>query len=94
MSAKNWAICPKCGKTVEEIRENLRAEAKKAYGQIPEKRYLNMVTEAEAYIVIEDTLRENYEIGIWNGEFFISYHGHCDKCGFVKKFETTEPIEI
>jgi len=94
MAAKNWAMCPKCGKTVEEIRKVLRAEAKKAYGQIPEKKYLNMVAEAGAHIVVEDTLREDYAIGIWNGEFSVSYRGHCDKCGFDKKFKTTEPIGI
>lgn len=37
-------------------------------------------------------LREDYEIGIYDGEFFISYGGRCMVCGFEKKFNHTEKV--
>ncbi len=37
-------------------------------------------------------LREDYEIGIYGGEFFISYSGMCRECDFEKKFEHSEQV--
>ncbi len=37
--------------------------------------------------------REDYEIGVYeDGEFFISYHGKCEKCGLEKLFRHTERV--
>jgi len=38
--------------------------------------------------------REDYEIGIHNGKFFIDYHGQCqnEQCGYTKTFKTEEII--
>lgn len=36
------------------------------------------------------TLREDYEIGIWAGQFEITYHGHCKECDYDKKFKHKE----
>ena len=38
------------------------------------------------------TLREDYEIGIYNGEFDISYRASCTNCNYKKVFEHTENI--
>lgn len=47
----------------------------------------------------EQSLREDYEIGIWNGQFTVSYNGECrkgprgaDTCGF--KFSHKQEQEI
>ena len=37
-------------------------------------------------------VREDYEIGIWGGEFFIRYSGVCTECDFEKKFTHTEKV--
>ena len=37
-------------------------------------------------------VREDYEIGIYEGEFFISYSGRCGECDFEKHFHHTEKL--
>jgi len=37
-------------------------------------------------------LREDYEVGIERGEFFVIYTGSCQECGFKKKFKHKEKI--
>lgn len=41
------------------------------------------------------TVREDYEIGILNGEFFIHYRGECREpgCDFLKTFEYREDVD-
>ena len=34
-----------------------------------------------------DTFREDYEIGVWEGDFEISYSGVCLECGFILTFK-------
>jgi hypothetical protein len=46
----------------------------------------------------DQTLREDYEIGIYEGEFYIRYKGHCQPgeryggCGFKHTFKHDEKI--
>ncbi len=35
-------------------------------------------------------LREDYEIGFYDGIFHVSYRGECQECDFVKKVEIEE----
>ena len=45
------------------------------------------------YEELERTLEEYCEIGIFSdGEFFVSYHGRCTKCGLEKAFEHAEQV--
>jgi len=41
---------------------------------------------------ISQPVREDYEIGIYNGEFFIHYSGVCTECDFEKHFEHSERV--
>ena len=43
---------------------------------------------------ISEPVREDYEIGIYNGEFFINYSGVCSEseCDFEKHFKHTEKL--
>lgn len=36
--------------------------------------------------------REDYEIGIYKGKFFIDYRGHCQSCNYLKEFKHNEEI--
>jgi len=38
------------------------------------------------------TLREDYEIGIFQGEFSVEYCGQCSECGFKFEFKHSEKI--
>lgn len=73
MSADNWAICPKC----QQIKINLS----EAYGQVPAEEYLALVEKAKSS-KSNYTLRENYEIGIHKGNFFVDYLASCEVCEF------------
>ena len=44
---------------------------------------------------IETTLREDYECFISeDGNFYISYSGECEVCGFSKQFKIDEQLEL
>ncbi len=91
MSADNWAICPKCKKIQEKkADENIKMVAA-AYGKVPEDEYLKMKKELLNPPKQEDSLREDYELGIDDeGTFSISYSAYCSECGFKFLFEQTE----
>jgi hypothetical protein len=38
------------------------------------------------------TFREDYEIGLFNDELFISYTGECQDCGFRVTFKHTKSV--
>ncbi len=96
MSADNWAICPKCEKIAEKSKEAFKLKVQEAYGKFSEDKYLKLTAKLKEPIKVEDqdTLREDFYIGISNGELHIEYSGSCDKCGFEKKFVKREPIKI
>ncbi len=94
MSAENWAICPKCKRLDEEKRQLLADQIKTSYGNLPESEYLELVERFKAPAKIEETLREDYELGIWNKEFSISYGANCDKCGFEYSFNFSKEVGI
>lgn len=42
---------------------------------------------------LDDTLREDYEIGVSSkGEFFVDYGASCGVCGFVFSHSHKEPL--
>ena len=41
----------------------------------------------------ERKFREDYDIGMYEGNFEIEYHGQCSECGFTKTFEHKELLE-
>lgn len=94
MSADNWAKCPKCKKQGQKKVNELSAAASAAYGHVSLEEYAKLVSEAVAFSKSvekpEDTLREDYEIGIRDGHFEVSYHAGCDKCGFRFDYEREE----
>ena len=94
MSADNWAICPKCEQKIEETRDKLLLKAKGAYGEVSEGDYLELIAKAEQPINLEETLREDYFIGITGGELQIEYSARCDKCGFKHTFNKRESVNI
>ena len=95
MSADNWAICPKCKlKSEKEYTEQL-AYAKSQYGVISSDEYRELIIEAEKPVIFEESMREDYEIGVESdGEFSVSYSCCCQTCGFLFKFKHEEKVEI
>ncbi len=94
MSADNWAICPKCKRLDDEKRRSFAKQIKEAYGTLPENEYLEMIGQLNDPARLEETLREDYEIGILNDYFYVSYGAHCDKCGFKHSFNHKNTITM
>lgn len=96
MSADNWAVCPKCKLVVESILEDKKVELAEQYGKIPAREYLNKVHALNNDIAClkspDTTLREEYEIGIRDSLFEISYSAVCTVCGFNKNFTHKEVL--
>lgn len=95
MSANNWRVCPKCviKKNTERAREY--SEVEQSYGKVPEREYRKMLNDlADNKVKHEETLREDFEIGIDGHEFYVDYSARCGECGFCFKFKKTERLEI
>lgn len=84
MSADNYTTCPRC----EAIQEKAKKEAQESYGTVSEEEYLHLVEKSKPK-KDEDTLREDYEIGIYNGKFYIRYEGACSQCSFFYVYKRT-----
>lgn len=100
MSANNWTQCPRCAATEKAKAERLRAEADDQYGKVPAERWKQMDADArKAQVLVESdpgpdgyTLREDYELGIVNGEFYVRYQAGCSDCDFSYSFTIEEPL--
>ena len=90
MSADNWTDCPGCQSKKFKQLEDL----KKLYGKISVEEYsekLSNIKEVEDEST-QETLREDYHIGIRNGKFTVTYRGSCELCGYVKVFKHEEQV--
>lgn len=90
MSANNWTTCPAC-----QAKHSSMVDAVKAlYGQISAEEYHERMT----HVVTEDkrprkeTLREDWEIGIYKGKFTVDYGASCSVCGWSKYFKHEEIV--
>ena len=87
MSADNWTVCPKCKEKVEQAQAELLDRVETDYGKVVASEYLELVEQSQQPIEEQHTLREDWEIGIWKGEFCVSYRASCEECGFSHEFE-------
>ena len=93
MSADNWATCPKCLRTAAAEKEARHRTAAEAYGKVPADEWRALVAEAEAEPELEDTLREDYSVGMTvTGRFYVSYRGRCQRCDFEHRFKAEEQV--
>lgn len=93
MSADNWAVCPKCWEDRNREQEKLQTKVDEAYGKVTSKEYLAMLHRLENPPKLENTLREEYELGILDGEFYVRYKGSCRVCGFSYEYKQDVPLE-
>jgi hypothetical protein len=94
MSADNYEICPGCKEKQATKKKKLLDKAQKAYGKVSPEKYLEMIHDANNQPPLEYTLREDYDIGISNGEmkFTIEYRASCKICSFSFSYESTKQI--
>jgi hypothetical protein len=90
MSANNYATCPNCEKRCTDKIE----EVKKLYNVLTVDDYNARLRKA----LEEDknqrlyALREDWEIGVYNGAFRVDYTASCDKCGWTKRFKHEKQV--
>lgn len=96
MSADNWAKCPKCKHSGERDAAKARTKADAAYGKVLAVEWQRLEEEARAAASSDSfTLREDYELGTDEaGEFEVSYHAGCDRCGFKFSFKHKEKVKV
>ena len=95
MSADNWCICPVCKQKTDKANEDRLLLAAEQYGKIPAKQYIAVAKAAAIPKTIEETFREDFDIGIDDeGTFSVSYRGACQDCNaeFTYRFENTSAI--
>lgn len=84
MGADNWTHCPQCKLIATTLQEQAEAGLQESYGKLPVKEWLKQKgqVERQAAKPPEQTLREDYEIGLdGEGVFEVDYRASCDKCG-------------
>ncbi len=90
MSADNWAICPICKKENDKINAARIMEVGKKYGVVPAAEYVKLAKEIIKPIEIENSMREDYDIGTDDdGVFEVSYSCFCTVCEFKRSFKHT-----
>jgi len=94
MSADNWAICPNCLKKAEADLKSLQDDLNGLYGKIPPAEYMERHATMPKEVEGENhrTFREDYELGVYTGQFTVNYHGHCSACGLKHEFNITQAL--
>jgi hypothetical protein len=100
MSADNWTQCPRCYVTNQAKADEKDRIASESYGKVSPEQFDVLRDEAKVFrkeITLNDdfcsTLREDYDIGISEQEFSVSYSGRCDVCGFKFQFKHGEAVK-
>ena len=90
MSADNWAICPQCKASKLAVRDENKRKAEESYGKVDAAEYLRLLQVSSIAVKVEETMREDYEIGVDDeGVFHIGYYASCN-CGFKFEYKHTE----
>jgi len=92
VSADNWTVCPKCKQSALEAKSKAQQTADESYGKVTPAEWLALKAKADIDPAIEDTLREDYGLGIRDGEFHVNYCASC-QCGFSFKYKYTKPVD-
>lgn len=94
MSARDWTACPKCEKTLADEKAKKLKTAKARYGKVSAEQYEKLLAGASVAVVLKDTLRHDYEIGVSDDRFHVSYSCSCTECGFAYTFKREEKLKL
>ena len=96
MAADNWTRCPKCDYQNQQKYDITRAKLAVDYGKIPPEEYIKRSEELEKPPEFPECVREDYEIGIEDGVFKISYSAQCttEGCDFSFHYKYSKNVDI
>lgn len=88
-----WGKCPKCREKQEQAAEKLVADIAAARVAGDFDRFAMLLDKStKPAPKLEETLREDWEIGIWNAKGFeVDYGASCTVCGFNYRFKFSDP---
>jgi hypothetical protein len=96
MSADAYRVCPKCYATSFVRRAAAMAKVSESYGKVKAELYGKMIADANRDYPLptnDETLREDYEIGIRDGDrFVVDFAASCSDCGFRFSFKHEEQV--
>lgn len=91
MSADNWRTCPRCTRTAKNSKDTQKKKCAESYGKVAAEKFLQMLADSEKPVELDDSMREDYDIGIDDtGEFGVSYRAYCGTCGFTFSYTHEE----
>lgn len=93
MSADRWKKCPVCAVNKEKDVLKLRSQVNHEYGKLSQEHWLELKKEVDEFAStpLEETLREDFEIGLnEDGWLDIYYTCSCHICGTTRKYEKKE----
>lgn len=94
MSANNWQVCPQCERRRSAEQAALVVRAQEAYGRVSAAEYKRLVDAACNLPALEETLREDWEIGVSGAVFDVGYRCYCEACGFEFRFKHEEALPL
>lgn len=96
MSADNWAVCPQCHAEREKNIEKRAGEINAQYGKVGRDKFIKMSDELNKFSEQKEqtTLREDYEQGIIDGEYYLRYSASCTVCGWSFKKKIDEKVTV
>jgi hypothetical protein len=87
MGADKYTECPKCLKKREVEFKKFETKHNESYGKVSRDTYLKNIEKLNEMKRELDTpiktVREDFEIGIYDGEFEVDYSSSCSKCDFA-----------
>ncbi len=91
--AKNWVLCANCIARDKKFRDERLRAADAAYGKVSLEEYERLRAQSRSQgLVYDRSLQEDYEIGVRDGVFRVSYRCSCEHCGFGYKFKHEERV--
>lgn len=88
MSATNWDFCPQCKQLAAAAEAERVKKAEQSYGKVSSAKYLQLLAEASEPIEADETLREDYQIGVDDDcKFYVHYKASCEHCEFHLDFD-------
>lgn len=98
MSADDWTTCPKCTEKRGQEWRHAERQAADQYGKVTPEEFTKLMEEVHQKRALAEgdqpeTLREDYELGIVKGNFWVTYRASCTVCGFTYEFKKEdEPV--
>jgi len=83
----NWTYCPKCEEKADVAHKAFEKKVKDSYGKVSAEEYLHLTEQLKKPDERVQTLREDYELGIVENKFYVSYRASCTACNFSFSFK-------